>query len=378
MAGMIPPGTDVWAVPAGPPPPGVQPNLINPETNENIGVVTLSVLLVVATIFVALRLYVQLTMTKNKPWWDDVLLLIALPPQVAYTGITIWMCKAGLISRHIWDTPLGVALYQLPYWTVVFAALVMPITGLVKVSLLLLYLRLFRSNDAVRWGIIAGIVVISIMYTVWMFVFIFQTVLNDTVGSHLSWAQAAFNVATDVYIFLLPISAVARVTMSLRNKIGVLLIFSTGACAIVMSCLTLYWRVAYDGDSSDATWTGTVRLSLTVIEVDIGIMVACMPLFAPLLPKRARIDRWTNRFRSAYSRLLGSQNTTQGSASHMSSDKGSEGTGVGLQEKDHSSSGPSNGHNRREWFDQTGSLTDNTVIDRNSKDLTHLTSEHQV
>lgn len=109
-----------------------------------------------------------------------------------------------------------------------FAALGQPITGLVKLSLLLLYLRIFQPNHAVRYATIVGIVIVTMMYTIWMFVFIFESALSDAVGSHLSWAQAAFNVATDVYIFILPISGVINLNMPFKRKLGILAIFSTG------------------------------------------------------------------------------------------------------------------------------------------------------
>jgi hypothetical protein len=66
----LPPGTDVWATPAGKPPSGVS-NLVDPPTNENIGLVTLPLFLVIVTIFMGMRLYVKLRLTKQRLWWDD-------------------------------------------------------------------------------------------------------------------------------------------------------------------------------------------------------------------------------------------------------------------------------------------------------------------
>lgn len=330
----LPPGTDVWAVPAAPPPPGVIPNLANPETNENIGIVTLSVFIAIATIFVGMRLYAQFGRLNNsKPWWDDVALLLALPPQIAFTGIYIYMAKMSMIGRHIWETPLGVVMYRLPYWTVVFAALGQPITGLVKLSLLLLYLRIFNPIDHIRWGCIFGIVIVSTMYTAWTFIFIFITAFNNEIGAKLSWAQAGFNLATDVYIFVLPVLGVLPMNLVWRRKLGVIAIFATGAAAIVMSALTLYWRVDYNGQSPDPTWTGTTRLMLTVLETDVGIMCACMPLFSPYFPRlKNSFSGWSRSLRSIRSRLLKS---TSGSRTGGGSSKG--GSTVGEKRGDLSS-----------------------------------------
>ncbi|KAI0455774.1 hypothetical protein F5B21DRAFT_470595 [Xylaria acuta] len=358
-APMIPPGTDLWKTPAGMNPNGSPPNFINPETNENIGVVSLSVFIVIATLFVALRLYVPLRVTKHKLWWDD----------------------SGLVSRHIWDTPLAIPILKLPYWTTLVAALAQPITGLVKLALLLLYYRIFQPNRLVRYGIYFGMAAVSTVYTVWTFVFIFQSVLNSETGSRLSWAQAAFNVATDVYIFVLPISGVLKLHTSRKRKIGIAGVFSTGLAAIVLSVLTLYWRVQYDGKDMDATWNATTRIVISVLEIDVGIMCACMPLFGPLFAKDGRFSKWTTYIRSMRSRLLSTRTASRHTTDPESQQpRGNHsvaelvpkpGAYVELSERKASGSvhdvkPPS----RKEWFDKTNTTVNSTVQDRNSKDMT--------
>lgn len=88
----LPPGTDLWKVPAGKAPPGYPDSDLGPgaATNQNIAVITLSLFIVIATLFLALRLYARFFVVSHKPWWDDLVLVIALPPQIAYTTIVIW------------------------------------------------------------------------------------------------------------------------------------------------------------------------------------------------------------------------------------------------------------------------------------------------
>ncbi|KAI0445786.1 hypothetical protein F4803DRAFT_107683 [Xylaria telfairii] len=378
-AAMIPAGTDLWTTPSAPNPNGSPPNFINPETNENIGVVSLSVFIVIATLFVALRLYVQLRVTKHSLWWDDYALIVALPPQIAFSGIVIWMCKAGLVSRHIWDTPLAIPILKLPYWTTLVAALAQPITGLVKLAILLLYYRIFQPNRLVRYGIYFGMVAVSTVYTAWLFVFIFQTAFNNETGSRLSWAQAAFNVATDVYIFILPISGVLKLHTSRKRKIGIAGVFSTGLAAIVLSVLTLYWRVQYDGKDTDATWTATTRIVISVLEIDVGIMCACMPLFAPLFAKDGRFSKWTTYIRSMRSRLLStrtaSRHTTDPESQKQAENQSytdlvpKPGAYMELNERKASGSvHEDKPHSRKEWFDKTTTVN-STVHDRDSRDM---------
>jgi hypothetical protein len=112
-------------------------------------------------------------------------------------------------------------------WTTVVAGLPQPITGLVKASLLLFYLSVFKPNRWLRYLIIFGLLIVVGMYITWMFVFIFQIAFQNAVGTHLSWAQATFNFATDVYIFCLPIYGVSRLQISNKRRVGVIAIFST-------------------------------------------------------------------------------------------------------------------------------------------------------
>lgn len=62
---------DLWTIPAGQPPPGVEPNFVDPPTNKGIAEITLSILIVLATIAVAIRFYVQTRVTKNGLSMED-------------------------------------------------------------------------------------------------------------------------------------------------------------------------------------------------------------------------------------------------------------------------------------------------------------------
>ncbi|KAF2681268.1 hypothetical protein K458DRAFT_444784 [Lentithecium fluviatile CBS 122367] len=295
----LPSGTDVWKVPASKPPPGFTSNLVNPATNENIGVVTLSIFIALAAICVCLRFYVRFRMGNHKP------------------------C-----------------------------------------------------------GIYFGLFIVTTMYTAWMFIFIFQTAFQNQVGQRLSWAQAGFNLTTDVYIILLPISGSIRLHLSPKRKVGLLCVFFSGIAAIIMSCLTLYWRVQYNGVSPDPTWTATTRMTISVLKIDIGVMFACTPLFATFLPKKSHFTNFTGYFRSMRSRLLSSNSTQASKDTKTGSQYGNvsdielvqnNGVYVELGErKSASSSARDVQPQRREWFDGATTLMDETVIDRASKDVSQM------
>lgn len=65
MASPFPPGVNPATVPAAPPPPGVVPNLVDPESLEAV-TIAISVLMIVLTLTaVALRFYSTVLVTRS-------------------------------------------------------------------------------------------------------------------------------------------------------------------------------------------------------------------------------------------------------------------------------------------------------------------------
>lgn len=103
-----------------------------------------------------------------------------------------------------------------------------PITGLIKVALLFFYLRIFGIDRTTRLFTIFGMVFVAAVYIAWTFTFALLPSLNNPVVIALSLAQAAVNVATDVYLFVLPISGIIKLQMAPNRKLAIICVFSTG------------------------------------------------------------------------------------------------------------------------------------------------------
>ena len=113
-----------------------------------------------------------------------------------------------------------------------------PVIFLVKLSLLLLYYRLFSRNKTMRFLIYFGIAFQALFYlaSVGFYSAAEATCTQD------SKAQAAFylrewvftvvsgiiNVITDFYVLILPVAMVWSLQLTTRRKIGVIAIFLTG------------------------------------------------------------------------------------------------------------------------------------------------------
>lgn len=110
---------------------------------------------------------------------------------------------------------------------------------LVKISILLLYLRIFRVNQLLRRLIVFGIVIQVLFYGIITCVQIGSIVKCSSlatsslqfcknVAKPLQALQQAFNVVTDFYILILPIPCVLDLQLGRRRKIGIILIFGSG------------------------------------------------------------------------------------------------------------------------------------------------------
>ena len=110
-----------------------------------------------------------------------------------------------------------------------------------KLSLLLLYLRLFSLDRTIRLAIYVGIAANLVFYATTSIIFGALCLPRHGQGwletartarcKHslvMDYPQGIFGVVSDFYIFIIPIPIVIRMNLPLRNKIGVLAIFATG------------------------------------------------------------------------------------------------------------------------------------------------------
>jgi hypothetical protein len=156
-------------------------------------------------------------------------------------------------GEHVWNINLAIV-PQLFYWCkliippsatiltllVYICELLYVITiGLVKVSILLFYLRVFPLNSLhlASWAMIGYCVASTLAF---LFVTIFQChpiayVWNEDFKggkcvnyNTVAWANAAINIQQDLLIILLPVNALRRLQLNLKKKIGMYAMFGVG------------------------------------------------------------------------------------------------------------------------------------------------------
>ena len=110
-----------------------------------------------------------------------------------------------------------------------------------KLSLLVLYLEIFRPNVITRYFIYFGIAFVGLVYTSMLIAFavlsipkpgqsLLVSILSPDTAKDipLGIVQGSVNIASDFYILTLPIPGVWNLQLPLKKRLGVIAIFMTG------------------------------------------------------------------------------------------------------------------------------------------------------
>lgn len=99
-----------------------------------------------------------------------------------------------------------------------------------KLALLGMYYRLFSPKKGIKYTILAGMAVCTVIYVVIMGLYI--PLKNTPTGilelNRINKAQAVLNLGTDVFIFVVPLAAISGLKLSRSQRIGVGAVFMTG------------------------------------------------------------------------------------------------------------------------------------------------------
>lgn len=175
--------------------------------------------------------------------------------------------------------------------------------GVTKISILLLYIRLFVK----RWFLITcwtwiGIISAFTIGTVFSSIFqctpvqyAFNKTLDGTcIDLTAFWfANASFNILSDLVIIALPVPVISKLQLPLKSKIALCCLFAVGIlCGPLLplplqtnpdslsTCITSILRITtLDIATShlDTTWNSIGSSMWTVIESNLGIICACLP-----------------------------------------------------------------------------------------------------
>lgn len=279
-----PTATDVRSWPA--------PNFIDPQSREWIVIGVEAPLTFLAAVVVVARFYAR-TCIKRVLGWDDWLMMAAM---VLSTITTILHCLATQYAAglHIWDIRYS---WVAPTGKLVYATMILfaPTASLAKISLSLTHLRILPSTSDRMFA--RGAIVFSVCYGISITtVMIFQcwpinSYWDPSIANYeciqeraFNYASQALNSTSDFLIFLWPIRTLWTVRVPLKQRLGLVFIFSVGAVVFVAGVFRIYYLYRYF-HSPDIYWEGAIIFVLACIETNVGIICGCLPGIKPLLSR---------------------------------------------------------------------------------------------
>ncbi|KAN0115222.1 hypothetical protein V8E51_004766 [Hyaloscypha variabilis] len=270
-----------------------------------------------ALVAVTLRIYSRCTIAQSLGA-DDWTVLVAAAMLVASIVLLVFDGLNNGIGRHVWDVSPSLLV---PALKVFYALEVLYITlvNLIKVSILLFYLRVFPN----AWFRTADLITLAIVVTSWVGIIIptiFQCnpisgvwdVLQhgNCVDLHaFTYTTGGLFIALDVIILILPIPCLVKLKMDRKKKINVIFMFSIGVVACITSVVRLHFIVCF-ANSSDPTWDDVDAAIWSTLEFSVATICACLPAI------RALFSHW-------FPSLFGSTNISS-SNEHNKPDPGKQ------------------------------------------------------
>jgi fucose permease len=178
-----------------------------------------------------------------------------------------------------------------------------------KTSILVFYLRLAKDTQVfMKRASYVTIAIVNIAGLVFMFLNVFQCspiyvgFTPNTTGKcipivTLFLCSAPINIATDLAILVLPIPVVTGMRLPRKQKAILIFMFALGIFTTIIGVFRIYYlQQAFNtqvnvppggqiGDSVDFSWTGSLPLMWSTVEVNTGIICACIPTLKPLFQR---------------------------------------------------------------------------------------------
>ncbi|KUI72461.1 hypothetical protein VM1G_07521 [Cytospora mali] len=220
-----------------PPPPGVEPNLVDPPSRLSNNIALHTVCLTLTSLLLATRLYTRIAINKTGLGLDDYFCVTSWGLSIAFSALMIKSYTYG-VGRHIWDEPASWLVDALK-WFSIANCLYLVLTACIKLTFLIFYYRIFSPQVQMRYWIIGGMIVVTCLNTGLFFATVFKCApvtkewssylpghcLNHIILPYLSGVSSS---ATDIFILVLPIRLLWNLNMSLDRRLRISAVFGVG------------------------------------------------------------------------------------------------------------------------------------------------------
>ncbi|KAF3001846.1 hypothetical protein E8E13_004281 [Curvularia kusanoi] len=227
--------------------------------------------------------------------WDDYTVILTL---IAGVPSVVLIDRGALVNglgKDVWTLPFQ-QITEFVRWLYVLEILYFFQMTLLKLTLLFFFLRIFPK------GLIRNLIVGTITFTaLYGIAFVVTAIFQCHPISHywtnwdkehndgqcinvnaLAWSNAIISIVLDVWMLILPLYEVFRLQLTWRKKLSVAVMFMVGTFVTVVSCLRLQSLVNF-ASSINPTWDQVDVVTWSAIEVNVGIICACLPTIRVML-----------------------------------------------------------------------------------------------
>ncbi|KAJ5335593.1 hypothetical protein N7452_007996 [Penicillium brevicompactum] len=257
------------------------------ESNQRTFRATTIAMAVLAVVFTALR-FLARWKKGLRPGVDDYMLVVALLLLFVLTGLMLALIHFGM-GIHAALLPVQKVM-MIGKLLIAFECIYVTAVALTKISILLMYARIFPTKGFRLASIILGVISISWAISI-IFVSVFQCTpvpraWNPTVPGTCINLKGSFignavpNIVTDIAILSLPVRAVWGLHANLVHRLSVIGMFLLGSFVIFTSIYR--FTTLFQFDPKDVPWTLGNACTWCTVETSSGIISACMPTLRPI------------------------------------------------------------------------------------------------
>ncbi|KAL4806820.1 hypothetical protein BDV18DRAFT_159989 [Aspergillus unguis] len=256
-------------------------------------VIAVTVIGALSTATTVLR-FVSLRMRSKRPGAPEYLVLAALVISYIFIAIQYTITLAGGAGRPVTEVDKASVVVTLK--TILpLEALYGIVMSLVKTSIMLFYLSIFGTKRSFRISTTITMVIVWL----WAISVILETMLlcrplaynwDTTIpGGKCGNRNATYvvagtlNLVTDLMVMLLPVPHIWTLKLNLAKKIALTSVFCMGLFVSAVSIIRLVALMAID--FNDITSSVQMGVCWTVLEPELAIICANMPLMRPILSR---------------------------------------------------------------------------------------------
>ncbi|KAL1304335.1 hypothetical protein AAFC00_000736 [Neodothiora populina] len=257
-----------------------------PETSDAGQIITIAVVFpVIAVLISGLRLATR--MAASRVGWDDIFITLSALLGIGYSATSIYQTRWGLgLQTRDFPPENLVRFSRVQYCG--GPQYCLAVLGF-KLSLLFSYLRVAGFNRA--YAVTINVVIVAVIISQVIFAILLSAACHpiskqwnpalpgeciDTLATY--FALGGTSLTWDLIIIVLPLPIVRRLQLDRQNKMALGVVYGLGFFVTVVQAIrmrTVAKLANYVESEAIIEWS--------IVEMNLGVIVACVPALAPLL-----------------------------------------------------------------------------------------------